>query len=183
MAPLVLISISIFTFTFQSWNALHLSKNLHSFTVYWNHAQVWLFTPQTFVSHTFTFKLTPCVMEKKTRHLIVMDENFCTTSSWIWTCGKIMRCWFWVVDFCSAFWDDTDSCDSPWFINTLTLLSFFLSHPVCVCSVSAAYIDEVDIATQGWFIGLMCAIALIILILLIVCFIKRSRGGKYPGKV
>ncbi|XP_027128779.1 neurofascin homolog (chicken) a [Larimichthys crocea] len=43
-----------------------------------------------------------------------------------------------------------------------------------------AYIDEVDIATQGWFIGLMCAIALIILILLIVCFIKRSRGGKYP---
>uniref|UniRef100_A0A4W5QUE6 Neurofascin homolog (chicken) a n=1 Tax=Hucho hucho TaxID=62062 RepID=A0A4W5QUE6_9TELE len=46
-----------------------------------------------------------------------------------------------------------------------------------------AYIkDQVDIATQGWFIGLMCAIALIILILLIVCFIKRSRGGKYPGK-
>ncbi|XP_008294285.1 neurofascin homolog (chicken) a isoform X2 [Stegastes partitus] len=44
-----------------------------------------------------------------------------------------------------------------------------------------AYIDHVDIATQGWFIGLMCAIALIILILLIVCFIKRSRGGKYPG--
>ncbi|XP_027859436.1 neurofascin homolog (chicken) a isoform X18 [Xiphophorus couchianus] len=44
----------------------------------------------------------------------------------------------------------------------------------------AAHIDQVDIATQGWFIGLMCAIALIILILLIVCFIKRSRGGKYP---
>ncbi|KAJ8258701.1 hypothetical protein COCON_G00177130 [Conger conger] len=40
--------------------------------------------------------------------------------------------------------------------------------------------DEVDIATQGWFIGLMCAIALLVLILLIVCFIKRSRGGKYP---
>uniref|UniRef100_A0A3B3B654 Neural cell adhesion molecule L1 n=1 Tax=Oryzias melastigma TaxID=30732 RepID=A0A3B3B654_ORYME len=44
----------------------------------------------------------------------------------------------------------------------------------------AAYIDQVDIATKGWFIGLMCGIALIILILLIVCFIKRSRGGKYP---
>ncbi|XP_053725355.1 neurofascin homolog (chicken) a isoform X13 [Synchiropus splendidus] len=43
-----------------------------------------------------------------------------------------------------------------------------------------AYMDQVDIATQGWFIGLMCAIALLILILLIVCFIKRSRGGKYP---
>uniref|UniRef100_A0A672SSM9 Neural cell adhesion molecule L1 n=1 Tax=Sinocyclocheilus grahami TaxID=75366 RepID=A0A672SSM9_SINGR len=36
-----------------------------------------------------------------------------------------------------------------------------------------------DIATQGWFIGLMCAVALLVLILLIVCFIKRSRGGKY----
>ncbi|XP_047665279.1 neurofascin homolog (chicken) a isoform X17 [Tachysurus fulvidraco] len=46
---------------------------------------------------------------------------------------------------------------------------------------SGAYsTDQVDIATQGWFIGLMCAIALLILILLIVCFIKRSRGGKYP---
>ncbi|XP_048878433.1 neurofascin homolog (chicken) a isoform X18 [Brienomyrus brachyistius] len=40
--------------------------------------------------------------------------------------------------------------------------------------------DQIDIATQGWFIGLMCAIALLVLILLIVCFIKRSRGGKYP---
>ncbi|KAM6457040.1 neurofascin isoform 10-T15 [Liasis olivaceus] len=40
--------------------------------------------------------------------------------------------------------------------------------------------NQGDIATQGWFIGLMCAIALLVLILLIVCFIKRSRGGKYP---
>ncbi|XP_053279909.1 neurofascin [Pleuronectes platessa] len=40
--------------------------------------------------------------------------------------------------------------------------------------------DQVDITTQGWFIGTMCAVALIVLILLIVCFIKRSRGGKYP---
>uniref|UniRef100_A0A8B9LXH8 Neurofascin n=1 Tax=Astyanax mexicanus TaxID=7994 RepID=A0A8B9LXH8_ASTMX len=43
---------------------------------------------------------------------------------------------------------------------------------VCVC--------QVDIATQGWFIGLMCAIALLVLIMLTVFFIKRSRGGKYP---
>ncbi|TNM86803.1 hypothetical protein fugu_007033 [Takifugu bimaculatus] len=40
--------------------------------------------------------------------------------------------------------------------------------------------DQVDISTQGWFIGIMCAVALIVLILLVVCFIKRSRGGKYP---
>ncbi|CAB1346288.1 unnamed protein product, partial [Coregonus sp. 'balchen'] len=42
--------------------------------------------------------------------------------------------------------------------------------------------NQVDLATQGWFIGLMCAIALLILILLIVCFIKRNKGGKYPVK-
>ncbi|XP_037551584.1 neuronal cell adhesion molecule a [Nematolebias whitei] len=41
---------------------------------------------------------------------------------------------------------------------------------------------QIDIATQGWFIGLMCAIALLILVLLIVCFIKRNKGGKYPVK-
>uniref|UniRef100_A0A8C6VJY6 Neurofascin n=1 Tax=Naja naja TaxID=35670 RepID=A0A8C6VJY6_NAJNA len=48
-------------------------------------------------------------------------------------------------------------------------------------SLNEAYTkNQGDIATQGWFIGLMCAIALLVLILLIVCFIKRSRGGKYP---
>lgn len=55
------------------------------------------------------------------------------------------------------------------------LSSFFLSPAVAS--------RQVDIATQGWFIGLMCAIALLILVLLIVCFIKRNKGGKYPGKL
>lgn len=40
-----------------------------------------------------------------------------------------------------------------------------------------------DISTQGWFIGLMCAIALLTLMLLTVCFVKRNKGGKYSGKV
>nr|XP_020473531.1 neurofascin [Monopterus albus] len=55
-----------------------------------------------------------------------------------------------------------------------------ISSKYVTFKIKPAYIDQVDIATQGWFIGLMCAIALIILIVLIVCFIKRSRGGKYP---
>nr|XP_015198158.1 PREDICTED: neurofascin isoform X5 [Lepisosteus oculatus] len=56
-----------------------------------------------------------------------------------------------------------------------------VSSKTVTFETSAAYTkDQVDIATQGWFIGLMCAIALLVLILLIVCFIKRSRGGKYP---
>ncbi|XP_010628261.1 neural cell adhesion molecule L1-like protein isoform X1 [Fukomys damarensis] len=39
-----------------------------------------------------------------------------------------------------------------------------------------------DISTQGWFIGLMCAVALLTLILLTVCFVKRNKGGKYSVK-
>ncbi|XP_072306074.1 neural cell adhesion molecule L1.2 isoform X3 [Eucyclogobius newberryi] len=36
--------------------------------------------------------------------------------------------------------------------------------------------------TEGWFIGLVSALALLLLILLILCFIKRSKGGKYSVK-
>lgn len=50
-----------------------------------------------------------------------------------------------------------------------------------LCVFVAVPNRQVDIATQGWFIGLMCAIALLILVLLIVCFIKRNKSGKYPG--
>ncbi|XP_063811292.1 neurofascin isoform X2 [Pseudophryne corroboree] len=56
-----------------------------------------------------------------------------------------------------------------------------VTSPYVTFETSSAYTkNQVDIATQGWFIGLMCAVALLVLILLIVCFIKRSRGGKYP---
>lgn len=37
-------------------------------------------------------------------------------------------------------------------------------------------------ATEGWFIGFISAIILLLLILLILCFIKRSKGGKYSGE-
>lgn len=39
-----------------------------------------------------------------------------------------------------------------------------------------------DISTQSWFIGLMCAVAVLTLVLLTVCFVKRNRGGKYSVK-
>uniref|UniRef100_A0A8C7KMY0 Neurofascin n=1 Tax=Oncorhynchus kisutch TaxID=8019 RepID=A0A8C7KMY0_ONCKI len=51
---------------------------------------------------------------------------------------------------------------------------------VCVCLHTANAREQVDLSTQGWVIGVMCAAALFVLILLVVCFIKRSRGGKYP---
>lgn len=39
-----------------------------------------------------------------------------------------------------------------------------------------------SISNQGWFIGLMCAIALLTLIVLIACFVNRNKGGKYSVK-
>ncbi|EAA45046.5 AGAP000720-PA [Anopheles gambiae str. PEST] len=36
-----------------------------------------------------------------------------------------------------------------------------------------------NIATAGWFIGMMLAIAFLILVLIIICIVKRNRGGKY----
>ncbi|XP_010779497.1 neural cell adhesion molecule L1-like protein isoform X2 [Notothenia coriiceps] len=36
-------------------------------------------------------------------------------------------------------------------------------------------------STQGWFIGTMCAVALLTLVVLMACFVRRNRGGKYAG--
>lgn len=52
--------------------------------------------------------------------------------------------------------------------------------PLCVAGHAGLY-DH--ISTQGWFIGLMCAVAALTLTLLTVCFVKRNRGGKYSGNV
>uniref|UniRef100_A0A673HRQ8 Neural cell adhesion molecule L1 n=1 Tax=Sinocyclocheilus rhinocerous TaxID=307959 RepID=A0A673HRQ8_9TELE len=66
---------------------------------------------------------------------------------------------------------------------TVTTEGFTMDWFILSYLFSAAMTSkQVDIATQGWFIGLMCAIALLILVLLIVCFIKRNKGGKYPVK-
>lgn len=50
-----------------------------------------------------------------------------------------------------------------------------------LCAGYAGLYD--DIAAQGWFIGLMVAVAVLTLALLTVCFVKRNRGGKYSGDV
>uniref|UniRef100_A0A8C9TB67 Neurofascin n=1 Tax=Scleropages formosus TaxID=113540 RepID=A0A8C9TB67_SCLFO len=71
---------------------------------------------------------------------------------------------------------------TPLFVRFLTSSKALLYICVCVLyfQMEAYTREQVDIATQGWFIGVMCAIALLVVILLIVCFIKKSRGGKYP---
>ncbi|XP_061638382.1 neural cell adhesion molecule L1-like protein isoform X13 [Phyllopteryx taeniolatus] len=39
-----------------------------------------------------------------------------------------------------------------------------------------------SISTKGWFIGTMCAVALLTLVVFTVCFIWRNQGGKYAVK-
>uniref|UniRef100_A0AAR2INZ1 Neural cell adhesion molecule L1 n=1 Tax=Pygocentrus nattereri TaxID=42514 RepID=A0AAR2INZ1_PYGNA len=51
----------------------------------------------------------------------------------------------------------------------------------CLCSSGLASIHG-GISNQGWFIGLMCAVALLTLIVLIACFVNRNKGGKYSVK-
>ncbi|XP_032898721.1 neurofascin isoform X4 [Amblyraja radiata] len=68
-------------------------------------------------------------------------------------------------------------------VRVFSALFQSVTSNVTVTETSPAFTNShADIATQGWFIGLMCAVALLVLILLIVCFIKRSKGGKYPVK-
>ncbi|XP_044067311.1 cell adhesion molecule L1-like a isoform X5 [Siniperca chuatsi] len=38
-----------------------------------------------------------------------------------------------------------------------------------------------NFSTQGWFIGTMCAVALLTLVALMACFVRRNKGGKYAG--
>lgn len=59
-------------------------------------------------------------------------------------------------------------------------LIFFFFTPLLFHKAYAGIYD--GISTQGWFIGLMCAIALLTLLLLTICFVRRNKGGKYSGK-
>ncbi|KAI4881927.1 hypothetical protein NFI96_021097 [Prochilodus magdalenae] len=39
-----------------------------------------------------------------------------------------------------------------------------------------------SISSRGWFVGLMCAVALLTVAVLIACFVTRNKGGKYAVK-
>lgn len=38
-----------------------------------------------------------------------------------------------------------------------------------------------DFSTQGWVIGTLCAVALLTLVALMACFVRKNKGGKYAG--
>uniref|UniRef100_A0A3B4FLE8 Neural cell adhesion molecule L1 n=1 Tax=Pundamilia nyererei TaxID=303518 RepID=A0A3B4FLE8_9CICH len=41
--------------------------------------------------------------------------------------------------------------------------------------------QESSFSTHGWMIGTMCAVALLTLVVVIACFLRKNKGGKYAG--
>ncbi|XP_077134184.1 neural cell adhesion molecule L1-like protein isoform X1 [Ranitomeya variabilis] len=83
-------------------------------------------------------------------------------------------------------------CSNPVSEEGLTLtqarFSTFSSSPTQTSAFAAkvpaiAYANaSQSLSTRGWFIGLMCAVALLTLLVLIGCFVQVNRGGKYAVK-
>ncbi|KAL6119840.1 chl1 [Pungitius sinensis] len=48
--------------------------------------------------------------------------------------------------------------------------------------VKATGVQRSNFLTQGWFIGTMCAVALLTLVVLMACFVRQNQGGKYAVK-
>lgn len=61
-------------------------------------------------------------------------------------------------------------------INPWALLSFF-----CCSLLSGVSSRMDDVTTHRWFIGTMCAVALLTLVALMACFVRKNKGGKYAG--
>uniref|UniRef100_A0A3B4EM85 Neural cell adhesion molecule L1-like protein n=1 Tax=Pygocentrus nattereri TaxID=42514 RepID=A0A3B4EM85_PYGNA len=61
---------------------------------------------------------------------------------------------------------------------------FYLSACTVVGCGPAVSEEEGTVRTagEGWFVGMMCAVALLTLAVLIACFVTRNKGGKYAVK-
>uniref|UniRef100_A0AAX7VIU4 Neural cell adhesion molecule L1 n=1 Tax=Astatotilapia calliptera TaxID=8154 RepID=A0AAX7VIU4_ASTCA len=72
---------------------------------------------------------------------------------------------------------------TTWILRDLEPLSKYKFY-LCSCTTVGCGPDVSDddpTSPSGWFIGLMCAIALLTLIVLIACFVNRNKGGKYSA--
>lgn len=52
---------------------------------------------------------------------------------------------------------------------------------VFLLSIPGVESQQSSFSTQSWIIGTMCAVALLVLIALMACFVRRNIGGKYAG--
>uniref|UniRef100_A0A3B4BL59 Neural cell adhesion molecule L1 n=1 Tax=Periophthalmus magnuspinnatus TaxID=409849 RepID=A0A3B4BL59_9GOBI len=105
-----------------------------------------------------------------------------SSANFSWVAKKRHRSVNFQIEYLNKNWKKVEKVDSslPFYqLQGLTPGSHYrmrLSY-----NNSTFWEDDLDTegTTEGWFIGLVSAIALLLLILLILCFIKRSKGGKY----
>uniref|UniRef100_A0AAY4BJQ8 Neural cell adhesion molecule L1 n=1 Tax=Denticeps clupeoides TaxID=299321 RepID=A0AAY4BJQ8_9TELE len=58
-----------------------------------------------------------------------------------------------------------------------------LTHGIrCLLTDSYSYLRNAGASSKGWFIGVLCAVAVLTLLALIACFVIRNKGGKYSVK-
>lgn len=67
----------------------------------------------------------------------------------------------------------SDSSKAFFYVIKLLLINLLLD------GVTIQHPEDNSIATAGWFIGMILALAFLILLLVIICIVKRNRGGKY----
>lgn len=64
--------------------------------------------------------------------------------------------------------------------SSMIFASSFIFFLTLSCPLGAAN-QQSAFSTEGWVIGTMCAAALLTLVALMVCFVRRNAGGKYAG--
>ncbi|XP_071331985.1 cell adhesion molecule L1-like a isoform X7 [Trachinotus anak] len=73
-------------------------------------------------------------------------------------------------------------CGPPLAQESSTITVGHLSLTPAVAPVqSTVEGQQSDFSTRGWVIGTMCAVALLTLVALMACFVRRNKGGKYAG--
>lgn len=60
-----------------------------------------------------------------------------------------------------------------WYFNILNIYSFHFS----ITALSTESTEH--LAKADWLVGMICAIASVLVIAILVCIVKRNRGGKY----
>lgn len=93
--------------------------------------------------------------------------------------NSLIQLWFSEENVMYSFYGRC--CHFPLIDVFVFVFCFFFWTPLLFHEAYAGIYD--GISTQGWFIGLMCAVALLTLLLLTICFVRRNKGGKYSGKL
>ncbi|XP_028848944.1 cell adhesion molecule L1-like a isoform X2 [Denticeps clupeoides] len=58
----------------------------------------------------------------------------------------------------------------------------YIVEEVIQTSGQDSYLRNAGASSKGWFIGVLCAVAVLTLLALIACFVIRNKGGKYSVK-